>query len=402
MSAARGLFAAAAMLLALLLGGCASGLRGGTFVLPVGGGIGATIPGVSLSFVKEDGSAAFATASDANGRYSISLAPGRYYMLASHQDYEDYNSAPGFAVVNSNTRGTANFFLREPQLTTVLIARHGEKQDPNSNAPDEPLSADGQARAQALRATLLRAGVTAVYATDTRRTRDTAAPLAAAFRLNTEIYADANALAGDVLAQHRGDVVLVVAHSNTVATVANAFGTQLPTASIADFDNLYVVSVPSVSAAGAASNAVNLQYAADSTPDATKNDGHAMTLLLVGISAPAGTPEPQQLLHAARKAGVNTIYSSTAANPLVAPLATALGLTPVSFNGNDMPAFTGQLINSHPQDTVMVAASSDELRALIRQFGGYPFPVIYNSDLDHMIVLTRLVSGELRVVPLRF
>lgn len=397
MNAARGLSAAVAVLLALLLGGCASGLRGGTFVLPVGGGIGATIPGVSLSFVKEDGSAAFATSSDASGRYAISLAPGRYYMLASHPGYEDDNSAPGFAVVSSNTRGTANFFLREPQLTTVLITRHGEKQDPNSNAPDEPLSADGQARALALRETLLRAGVTAVYATNTRRARDTAAPLAAVFRLNTEIYADANALASDVLAQHRGDVVLVVAHSDTMATVANAFGTQLPTASIADFDNLYVVSV-----AGATSNAVNLQYAADSTPDTAKNDRHAMTLLLVGISAPASAPEPQQLLHAARKAGVNAIYSSTAANPLVAPLATALGLTPVSFNGSDMAAFTSQLINSHPQDTVVVAASNDELRALIRQFGGHPFPVIYNSDVDHMIVLTRLVSGELRVVPLRY
>lgn len=402
MSAGRRFSAAVAVLLALLLGGCASGLRGGTFVQLGGGGIGAPIPGVSISFVKEDGSAAFATASDASGRYSISLAPGRYYMLASHQDYEDYNSAPGFAVVSSNTRGTANFFLREPQLTTVLITRHGEKQDPNSNAQNEPLSADGQARALALRVTLLRAGVTAVYATDTRRARDTAAPLAAAFRLSTEIYADANVLASDVLARHRGDVVLVVAHSDTMATVTNAFGTQLPTAAIADFDNLYVVSVPGVSVAGTTSNAVNLQYAADSTPDTTKNDRHAMTLLLVGISAPAGAPEPQQLLHAARKAGVNAIYSSTAANPLVAPLATALGLTPVSFNGSDMVAFTGQLINSHPQDTVGVAASNDELRALIRQLGGHPFPVIYNSDVDHMIVLTRLASGEVRVVPLRY
>ena len=397
MTSGRGLSAAVAVLFALLLCGCASGLRGGTFVQLGGGGIGAPIASVSLSFVKEDGSAAFATTSDASGRYAISLAPGRYYMLASHPGYEDYNSAPGFAVVSSNTRGTANFFLREPQLTTLLITRHGEKQDPNSNARDEPLSADGQARALALRETLLRAGVTAVYATDTRRARDTAAPLAAVFRLNTKIYSDANALASDVLAQHRGDVVLVVAHSDTMATVANAFGTQLPTTAIADFDNLYVVSED-----GATSNAVNLQYAADSTPDTTKTDRHAMTLLLVGISAPAGAPEPQQLLHAARKAGVNAIYSSTAANPLVAPLATALGLTPVSFNGSDMPAFTSQLINAHPQDTVVVAASNDELRALIRQFGGHPFPVIYTSDIDHMIVLTRLVSGALRVIPLRF
>jgi Histidine phosphatase superfamily (branch 1) len=320
MTGARRPSAAAAVLFGLLLCGCASGLSGGVFVRPSGGGIGAPIANVALSFVREDGSAAFAAVSDANGRYAISLDPGRYYMLAGHPDYEDDNSAPGFAVVDPNTHGTANFFLREPQVTTVLIVRHGEKQDPNSTDQNEPLSADGQARALALRETLLRSGLSAVYATDTRRTRDTVTPLAAVFRLSPQIYASANALANDVLAQHRGDVVLVAAHSETAAMVANAFGTQLPTTSIADFDNLYVVSI-----AGTVSNAVNLQYGADSTPDTTKNDPHAMTLLLIGSDAPAGAPELQQLLHSARKAGVTAIYTGTAVNALVAPLAMALG-----------------------------------------------------------------------------
>ena len=147
----------------------------------------------------------------------------------------------------------------------MLIVRHGEKLNPDSNTQNEPLSAAGQARALALRKTLLRSGVTAVYSTDTRRTRDTVAPLAAIFRLSTQPYTDANALANEVLAHHRGDVVVVAAHSDTMAAVANAFGAQLSTAPIADFDNIYVVSV-----AGNMSNVVNLQYAADSTPDATK------------------------------------------------------------------------------------------------------------------------------------
>ena len=62
----------------------ASGLRGQAFVRLPGGGIGAPIPAVSLSFVKEDSSALFSTTTDANGRYSINLAPGRYYWLAAH------------------------------------------------------------------------------------------------------------------------------------------------------------------------------------------------------------------------------------------------------------------------------------------------------------------------------
>jgi len=391
MTLSRAFCIATLALLILWLQGCASGLQGGVFVHAGG----PNIANASLSFVKEDGSAAFGATSSASGRYSISLPPGRYYMLGSHINHEDYNSAPGFAVVNANTMGVANFFLREPQITTVLIVRHGEKLDPNSNAQNEPLSAAGEARAQALRDGLLRSGVSAIYTTDTRRTRDTVAPLAAVFRLTPQVYTTPAALAADVLAQHAGDVVVVAAHSNTLATVANAFGAQLPTPDIADFDNLYVVSV-----AGGTVNAMNLQYAVDSTPDVSKNDRHAMTLMLVGTTAQPS--ESQALLHAARKAGVSAIYTSTAGNPLVAPLATTLGLTATSFNAGDMPMFTSQLITSHAQDTVVVAASNDELRALIRQLGAHPFPVIYSSDLDHLVVVTRFPSGAMRVLPLRF
>ncbi|AOW12539.1 hypothetical protein LPB72_15940 [Hydrogenophaga crassostreae] len=376
-----------------LLQGCATGKQGGAFEQPVG----PAIANVALTFVKEDGSASFGTTTNASGRYRISLAAGRYYALASHPGYEDYSSAPGFFVVNPNTMGVGNFFLRPPQVTTVLIVRHGEKLNPNSNASTEPLSTAGQARAQALREALLRSGLTAIYATSATRTRDTVAPLAAAFRLPTQLYSSPAALASEVLAQHAGDVVLVAAHSNTMATVANAFGAALPTASIADFDNLYVVSV-----AGGTTSAMNLQYAADSAPDVSKNDRHAMTLLLVGTNASAGGALPQALLHAARKAGVSSIYASAATNPLVTPLANTLGLEVTGFNAADMTGFSSQLIASHPQDTLVVAASNDELRDLVRQLGAKPFPVIYDRDLDHLIVVTRFASGAMRVLPLRF
>jgi len=397
MSLTRPLCIALLALLLLWLQGCASGRQGGAFV-EAGG---APIANVALLFIREDGSAAFGAVTSASGRYSISLAPGRYTLLATHPDHEDYNSAPGFSVVRRHTMGTANVFLREPQVTTVLIVRHGEKLDPNSNADNEPLSPAGEARAAMLRETLLRSGVSAVYSTNTRRTLDTVAPLAAAFRVPTQIYSNAATLANEVLTQHRGDVVLVAAHSDTLATVANAFGAVLPTAAISDFDNLYIVSVAG-STGGTTVNAMNLQYAADSTPDATKNDRHAMTLLLVGTTVPAGGSQAQELLHAAHKAGVSTVYTSTAGNPLVAPLATTLGLTTTSFNAAHMASFSAQLVASHPQDTVVVAASNDELRALIRELGAQPFPVIYSTDLDHLIVVTRFASGAMRVLPLRF
>lgn len=388
--------AALVALLVLLTNACTPGLAGHAYVRLSDGGIGPAISDVALSFVKEDGSAAFGTTTDANGSYSISLAAGRYYVLALHVDYEDYASAPGFSVVSGNTKRTANYFLCEPLITTVLVVRHAEKQDPNSNAQNEPLSEDGLTRANELKETLLRAGITAVYSTNTKRTRDTVAPLAATFQLPTQIYSSASTLAGDVLAQHRGDVVLVAAHSDSVGAVANAFGAQVPTQVISDFDNLYVVS-----AAGTTVNVVNLQYAADSTPDISKNDKRTTTLLLVGNVAGGAAPEPRQLLHAARKAGIVAVYTSSS-NALVAPLATALNLTPVTYSGSDIPAFASQLLSAHPQDPVLVAGTHEELRALIRQLGGQPFPVLYANDVDHLIVVTRLASGAVRVVPLRF
>lgn len=384
--------------LVVMIAACKPGLNGSTYVRHSDGGIGPTIPNIALSFVKEDGSAAFSTTSDTSGHYSISLSTGRYYVLASHVDYEDYTSAPGFSVVSGNTKRTANYFLREPQVTTVLIVRHAEKQNPNSSAQNEPLSVLGQARANKLRDTIRRAGISAVYSTDTKRTRDTVAPLAATFQLPTRIYSNAVSLAADVLARNRGDVVLVAAHSNTVATLANAFGAQVPTQPIVDFDNLYVVSVGDTT-----SNVVNLQYAANSTPDLTKNYRRAMTLMLVSTVTSSGAQEPQDLQHAARKAGVTAVYTSNvASSALVAPLAAAIGLTPTSFNGSDMQAFANQLLSSHAQDTVIVAGTHDELRQLLRELGGYPFPVIYGADIDHLIVVTRFVSGALRVVPTRF
>jgi hypothetical protein len=81
-TAAGGLCAVVVVLFALLRSGLASDLSGGTFVWLSGGGFGPPIANVALSFVREDGSTAFATTSGATGRYSISLAPGRYYVLA--------------------------------------------------------------------------------------------------------------------------------------------------------------------------------------------------------------------------------------------------------------------------------------------------------------------------------
>jgi hypothetical protein len=68
----------------------------------------------------------------------------------------------------------------------AFLVRHAEK-DPTV-AENPPLSAAGQARALALADRLGGERITRVLATDTRRARDTAAPLATRLGLRSQLY----------------------------------------------------------------------------------------------------------------------------------------------------------------------------------------------------------------------
>ncbi len=388
----RGPWLVACLCLAVLPAQALSGYQGRTYVRNDNGSIGDALPNVALRFVKEDRSAKVEAQSDASGRYRVNLAPGRWTAIASHQNYEDYHSAPGFFVVNANQYGTGNFFLRNPQMTTVLVLRHAEKAQ-DSTEPDVPLSIDGTKRAALLAKLLDRSGITSIYSTDTVRTRSTLKPTADRYRTPIEIYAQPSTLASGILANHAGDVVLVAAHSNTAAQVLNALGASVPTAEIADYDNLFLLTVH-----GSNVNVTNLQYGADSSPDNSKNQVQAKTLLLVGLNG--NRSEALRLVHTARKAGVSAIYTSNQMAPVLAPLVTATGLTPRSYTNAGRLA--KDLLFSSTNGTFLIAGTHEELRAIIGKVGAGPVPVLYAGDRDHLIALTLLPSRAARLVHMRF
>ena len=148
--------------------------------------------------------------------------------------------------------------------TLVVLVRHGEKQ----GGEDPALTPAGEARAAALAQLVRGLPLGAVYSTPTRRTRATAEPAARAaglaVRLEDAGEATAQAFAARVLAAHRGEVVLVVGHSNTLPALAEAFGGG-PLAPVADaeFDRLVVVTVP---AQGAPRRVVSRYGAPSSAP----------------------------------------------------------------------------------------------------------------------------------------
>lgn len=136
---------------------------------------------------------------------------------------------------------------RSATTTTIVVVRHAEKQ--LGTIDDPPLSPEGEARAERL-ARLLGdgsfGGIDAILVTDTRRSQQTAAPLAKRLRLEPEIVpaADVNVMLAHIR-EHRGSRVLVVAHSNTVPDiVARLVDEPVPAMADSEYDNLYVVATP--------------------------------------------------------------------------------------------------------------------------------------------------------------
>jgi len=120
----------------------------------------------------------------------------------------------------------------------VYVIRHLQKE----SGADPALTAEGKASAAALAQLLADKGITAIYATETRRAMETAAPLATRLGIAIAPYDPGKpaALAKEV-AGLKG-AILVVGHSNTVPELVASFGGVKP-AAIADdeFGTLYIV-----------------------------------------------------------------------------------------------------------------------------------------------------------------
>lgn len=131
------------------------------------------------------------------------------------------------------------------RMTTVLLLRHAERDDGS-------LSMYGRERAAELAHVARKAGVTAIYTTDTVRTRQTVQPLADALGLDPLIYDNStperiDAFAAQLRKDHAGEVVLVVSHNPTVPLIINALGGDPAGCSIGtaydEFDDLCLVTI---------------------------------------------------------------------------------------------------------------------------------------------------------------
>lgn len=134
---------------------------------------------------------------------------------------------------------------KEPPATIVLLVRHAEKA---AEPPGDPaLTPEGTKRAAKLLQVAGDSGVRTIYATQFLRTQRTVEPLAAklGIAVTQREASDVDGLVADILAHHRGEVVLVAGHSNTIPDIIKKLGGgTVPAIADTEFDNLYVVTVP--------------------------------------------------------------------------------------------------------------------------------------------------------------
>jgi phosphohistidine phosphatase SixA len=139
--------------------------------------------------------------------------------------------------------GTAD----QPSMTVILV-RHAEKAIVPPENKDPDLSSAGLARAQELRRMFGDTGITAIYATQYKRTQQTVKPLAdklglAVTKIDSKKTSD---LVKQIRSRGTGQVIFIAGHNNTVPEIIAALGgPKLPIIPETEYDNLYILNVES-------------------------------------------------------------------------------------------------------------------------------------------------------------
>ena len=131
--------------------------------------------------------------------------------------------------------------------SVIFLVRHADRA---SSADDSLLSARGEERAKCLANTLRDSRIATVFATDVRRTQQTAAPVADKFHLQTKIVpkADGGELVKEV-SESDSRPVLVVGHADTLPSIVQQLGAgEIPKFGDREYDRLIVIPIANAKA----------------------------------------------------------------------------------------------------------------------------------------------------------
>ena len=142
------------------------------------------------------------------------------------------------------------WFFESQATTTIIFVRHAEKE---LNVSENPgLSDAGHRRVAELTRQLLDAdvvaGIDAIYSTPFKRTQETVRPLSEALDLTIINYdaADRETVLETILKNHKGKIILVVGHSDTLPELIANLGASknVPAIDEMEYDNIYIISIP--------------------------------------------------------------------------------------------------------------------------------------------------------------
>jgi 2,3-bisphosphoglycerate-dependent phosphoglycerate mutase len=142
------------------------------------------------------------------------------------------------------------WFFESQATTTMIFVRHAEKM--TDQGKDPSLSPAGERRVAELTRQLVDAdviaGIDAIYSTPYKRTQETVRPLADALNLPINNYdaADTEEVLTTILKSHKGKIILVSGHSNTVPVLIANLGAskRVPPIAEGEYDNIYIISIP--------------------------------------------------------------------------------------------------------------------------------------------------------------
>jgi broad specificity phosphatase PhoE len=142
------------------------------------------------------------------------------------------------------------WFFESQATTTIIFVRHAEQTD--IHADDPGLSPAGERRVAELTRQLMDvdvvAGIDAVYSTPLRRSLETARPIADQLDIPVNTYdaGDTEQVLERILKNHKGKIILVVGHSNTLPQLMYDLGAskKVPEIHLDEFDNIYIVAIP--------------------------------------------------------------------------------------------------------------------------------------------------------------
>lgn len=131
---------------------------------------------------------------------------------------------------------------QDPEVTTVVLVRHAEKQD--DGTPDPSLSEIGKKRALRLKEIVSQLRPEQFFSTAYKRTRQTLEPAAGATPIQVYDPGSQTSFASR-LASLKGPTVLVAGHSNTIPALVNLLlgSSVYPALEESQYDRVWILTI---------------------------------------------------------------------------------------------------------------------------------------------------------------